>query len=401
MMNRRKLDLILGLGLSLSALASLSFTLTPLKAFVHMGWIILLVIFGTVLYRLLGDKRQAEEAFAASRENLEDLVEEQTAELRAANILLKEEIAERRQIEEALRNSERFLNTIFESIRDPFSIVDRDYRIIRANKAYARMRHKPLEGLIGRRCYEVLQGRTSVCEHCAVEKSLKSGDPCAKDKLLTFPSGGEVWEEIYTYPIVDEKGQATHVIEYTRDITNRKKSEGEKERLIEKLKYLSAVDGLTGLLNRRALMERLEHEVARARRYGSELSILLGDMDHFKEINDTYGHEAGDEVLRLISGALAKTLRETDVSGRYGGDEFMVIVPETSMHGAEHFAERIRMAIENADLVFCAQPVTLSMSMGIAIFHPEDDANSLMKRADIALYASKRAGGRRVHASGV
>ncbi|TAL26628.1 MAG: GGDEF domain-containing protein, partial [Nitrospirae bacterium] len=282
--------------------------------------------------------------------------------------------------------STEFLNVIFDSIRDPFSIVDRDYKIIKANVAYARMRNRPVKDLIGKRCHEILQSRDSVCEECVVEKTFRSGDPCAKEKFLTFPDGLSLWVQIYTYPIFDEEGRVSHVIEYTRDITDRKKAEEEKKRLIEKLEFLSKTDSLTGLLNRRALIESLEYEVDRSKRYGSELSLIICDMDYFKEVNDTYGHVAGDAALQVVSRAIRDSLRGTDLTGRYGGDEFMVILPETPFAGAKNFAERIRLSVKKADIAITEKHnIRMSLSLGVTCFNAaSDDLDLLVKRTDSA-----------------
>jgi PAS domain S-box-containing protein len=135
------------------------------------------------------------------------------------------DITERIRAQDAIRKSERFLNTIFESINDPFNILDRDYRIIKANNSYARMRGKTVEELIGRHCYEVLYNRNNVCEGCSVKETFDSGKPYIKEKRVSFSGGPHVWIEIYTYPIFDERQNVSNVIEYTRDITKRKQIE--------------------------------------------------------------------------------------------------------------------------------------------------------------------------------
>ncbi len=140
-------------------------------------------------------------------------------------IKFEEEIAEHKQTETAFRKSEAFLKTIFDSIQDPFCIIDRDYRIVRANKAYAQMRNKKLGDLLGKTCYEALLKRSSVCDECIVEKTFASGDPCAKEKKAFVFDGVMTWSAIYTYPIVGSEGKVTHVIEYTQDITERKRAE--------------------------------------------------------------------------------------------------------------------------------------------------------------------------------
>ena len=311
------------------------------------------------------------------------------------------DITWRKRSDERLRRSERFLNMIFNSIRDPFCIFDNELRVIRANEAYAAMKNRRVDDLIGRKCYEVLERRDSVCEGCVVNRSLQSSDPCAKEKQIGLRDGVSNWVEIYTYPIVDEDGKVTHVIEYTRDITERKKAEEEKGRLIERLEHLSQTDSLTGLMNRRALTDRLRYEVERARRYKSELSLILCDIDNFKAINDTCGHDTGDRALQVISATLQTVLRETDIAGRYGGDEFMLILPATSAGGAENLADKLLSVVKNSDILcYEGKQLELSMSIGItALIMGDAEFEPLIKRADDAMYASKQDGKGRVSCS--
>ncbi len=311
------------------------------------------------------------------------------------------DITWRKRSDEHLRRSERFLNMIFNSIRDPFCIFDSELRVIRANEAYAAMKNKRVEDLIGRKCYEALERSDRVCEGCVVDRSLQSSDPCAKEQQIRFQDGDATWVEIYTYPILDEDGKVTHVIEYTRDMTERKKAEEEKGRLIERLERLSLTDSITGLMNRRALTDRLRYEVERARRYKSELSLILCDIDNFKEINDTCGHDTGDRALQVISATLQTVLRETDIAGRYGGDEFMLILPATSAGGAENLADKLLSVLRDSDLLFHeGRQVRLSMSIGVtAHLAGEAEFEPLIKRADDAMYVSKQCGKDRVSCS--
>ena len=145
--------------------------------------------------------------------------------LKSGYTKLEQEIVEREQTEETLKKSEAFLNTIFDSIQDPFCIIDRDYRIVWANEAYAQMRRKKLSDLIGKTCYEALLKRSSVCDECVVQKTFVSGKPCAKEKMADVFDGVQTWSAIYTYPILDSEGKVSHVIEYTQDITERKQAE--------------------------------------------------------------------------------------------------------------------------------------------------------------------------------
>lgn len=357
--------------------------------------------YATGILRDITERKKAETELRAHREQLKKMVDERTAELKAANENLRKEVSDRTRTEEDLTRSESFLGTIFDSINDPFSIVDRDFRIVKVNEVYSRVRNKTTRDLIGRKCFEALQEREGVCEDCVVDKTFRSADPCAKEKFVTYPDGSALWFEIYTYPIFDGSGSVSHVIEYTRDITDRKKTDEENRQLIKKLNYLSTTDSLTGLFNRRTLNDILSHELDRATRYASELSLLLCDIDRFKKINDTYGHTAGDRALRAVSDTLKRSLRKADILGRYGGDEFMIILPETSLRGAKSLAEKIRAAVNELELELPdAKRIKPSVSIGVAgCCMPAEDIDSIVARADVALYASKRAGRNKISAA--
>lgn len=344
--------------------------------------------------RSIQGRRFVEEELHAHKDNLESAVAERTGELRTANVKLESEIDERRQAEEALRRSGSFLNTIFDSINDPFCIFDREFRIVRVNEGYAALKGMPAEELMGRKCYEALKKGEAVCEDCVVERTILTGEPCVKDKRQDLPGEGFCWLEIYTYPIFDDNGLISHVIEYTRDITERKKTEMERDRLIKELEYLSSTDGLTGLLNRRALLGRLEDELDRARRYGTGLSLIVCDVDSFKDINDSYGHLAGDGALKCVARTLKSFLRKSDIAGRYGGDEFMIILPGTDSVGALSFAERIRSRLEKENMEFPnCESFKLSLSLGVSTYSAGmEKADDLIVPADDALYESKEAG---------
>ncbi len=300
-------------------------------------------------------------------------------------------LKEQKRTEDALRRSTGFLNDIFDSIQDPFSIFSNDYRMIKVNSEYAALKNRSVEELTGSgRCYEI-EGKTGVCEDCVVQKTMLSANPCAKEKLLLLPDGATRWVEIYTYPLLDANSQVSHVIEYMRDVTDRKVAEEERHQLIEKLERLSKTDELTMVLNKRAIMERLDYELDRARRYNIQLSLIICDLDRFKQINDTFGHAAGDKVLRIMAQALAGSLRKTDIMGRFGGDEFLLILPQTPLEGASEFAERLRQRVQE---IKYPEEITLktTLSLGIAAYEGSSDANDMVRRADMALYNAKKSG---------
>ncbi len=161
----------------------------------------------------------------------------------------------------------------------------------------------------------------------------------------------------------------------------------------EELERLSIIDGLTGLVNRRHLMDTLDHEARRTRRSKHSFSILMVDVDHFKELNDTYGHQFGDEVLVRISSILTHTVREVDTAGRYGGEEFVLLLPDTDASGAQHAAERIRECLARGSISVRGQEISVTVSIGVAEFPRDGEtAGTLLAAADGALYDAKRNG---------
>ncbi|HSW14812.1 MAG TPA: diguanylate cyclase [Solimonas sp.] len=163
------------------------------------------------------------------------------------------------------------------------------------------------------------------------------------------------------------------------------------------LERLATRDALTGAFNRRHLMDEAATELARAGRYGHSLSLVIWDLDHFKAINDRYGHLAGDGVLCMAVQKAQSLLRPSDVLTRYGGEEFVLLLPETGLQQAQALAERIRQAICAADFLTQWGPVSVSASFGVASRRPEDERiETLLDRADRALYAAKRHGRNRV-----
>jgi len=176
----------------------------------------------------------------------------------------------------------------------------------------------------------------------------------------------------------------------------------EKAQLFEAIERISQHDGLTGLFNHRVFEERLQQEVGRRSRTLKPLSLLMIDIDHFKQFNDSFGHQAGDAVLRQLSDILRQQSRSDtiDVCCRYGGEEFSIIMPEQELHNAVKVAERIRATVEHHNFIIKGNnsPSLVTISLGVAALSGEDDCSpeELLKKADEALYLSKRNGRNRV-----
>jgi len=170
-------------------------------------------------------------------------------------------------------------------------------------------------------------------------------------------------------------------------------------RLYEKVKHLSITDPLTTLYNRRYLMEHLESEVDRCSRYGRSLSLIMADIDHFKEYNDTHGHLQGDELLRAVADSFRGLVRKPDFVARYGGEEFTVVMPETDCRDAFHLAERMRKAVNSLEAAGSGSrpegKITVSLGIAQLPVHAKDTA-ALLRKADRALYRAKEEGRNRV-----
>ena len=155
----------------------------------------------------------------------------------------------------------------------------------------------------------------------------------------------------------------------------------------------ASTDGLTELANRREFEDSLANEISRAERFGGSLALILADLDSFKQVNDRFGHQAGDEVLRTFADILRETVRDIDVAARYGGEEFAILLPQTDIAGAERLAERLRGAVETRPTAHAQGiPVVVTSSFGVASFPEAETAPGLFAAADEALYRAKRAG---------
>jgi len=163
--------------------------------------------------------------------------------------------------------------------------------------------------------------------------------------------------------------------------------------LYERQVQLATTDGMTGLYNHRYFQEALGREISRSRRYGAPVSLIYMDIDHFKKFNDTYGHQIGDEVLKLVAATIKRNLRDSDVPCRYGGEELVAILPDTDQDGAFIAAEKIRKAIESLKFPINETIVRITISAGVSTYPLNaDKKESLIEAADEALYFAKEGG---------
>lgn len=210
---------------------------------------------------------------------------------------------------------------------------------------------------------------------------------------LTRPDGSKFWAQISAslLPPADGEPQRTSLVCVVADISERR-------RMLDEIYRLARTDSLTGLWNRGRFMDLARRELARARRASTPLSLIMVDADHFKRINDTHGHEAGDDALRCLARVLSVSVREEDLVARLGGEEFVVLLPGAELPGALAVAERIRTAIRMCG-VRCRSGACFSLTVSQGVAHSQaarDTLEHLLRCADAALYAAKNAGRDRV-----
>lgn len=190
-----------------------------------------------------------------------------------------------------------------------------------------------------------------------------------------------------------QTGEAVYLQATLRDISARVRADAEKELLLKRLDDSATHDPLTGVWNRRQFDKLLAREIASTRRYHLPLSLIMFDIDHFKNVNDTHGHLAGDDLLATLTAYVSANIRDTDILTRWGGEEFMLIVPGVDVEGAARQAEKLRALIEHGDFGAIGR---ITCSFGVTQFRDGDAPDDVTGRADVAMYAAKHNGRNRV-----
>jgi diguanylate cyclase (GGDEF)-like protein/PAS domain S-box-containing protein len=285
--------------------------------------------------------------------------------------------------------------SILDSIQDGVYFVDQERRITFWNKGAERLTGYTAAEMVGSRCLDNLLAHVDQqgCQLCVSDCPLSTlmrgdEDQCEAEVFLHHRNGQRIPVLVRAATIKDATGANVGAVEVFSDNSLAMNSRS----LIDELKQAALLDPLTGIANRRFLDMKLEQTIADLGRYGTPSAVLLLDIDRFKEINDTYGHPVGDRVLRMVAETLRTVIRGTDMAGRLGGDEFLVVATHLASDKLAPLTEKLRRILGTSFLMVEDRKVSVTTSFGATMAREDDTAHSLLERADRLLYQAKHAG---------
>ncbi|SDW09904.1 diguanylate cyclase with PAS/PAC sensor [Pseudomonas syringae] len=269
---------------------------------------------------------------------------------------------------------------------DPIIITDRNSVTVFVNEAFQNITGYSATEIVGQNPGMLRSGKHDEAFYAQFNETLASGEPFRTTFINKRKDGSLFYAEHSISPLRDMEGKITHYVSISPDVTTRM---GREQQLLE----FAHSDPLTGLDNRRAAEHTLERLINTTRVSGRPFSLIICDIDHFKQVNDRYGHPAGDSVLKSVADILKHQVRMFDVAARWGGEEFLVLVADSSLNQAAELAERLRKGVASLELT---ETGSITMSLGVAELESGETAASLIQRADKALYQAKRLGRNRV-----
>lgn len=285
---------------------------------------------------------------------------------------------------------------ILDQLGEAVYFVDRQRRILYWNRVAEQMTGFLAGEMVGRCCQDNLldhvdaQMRPLCTQGCPLTQTMENGQPTEERIFLRHRDGQRLPVEVKIAPIRDQDGEIVGAVEIFSDASAFVRV----EQLNQDLQRLVNIDQLTQIPNRRAVLNALERELERFRRYRTVFSVIFIDLDHFKQVNDRFGHAVGDQTLAWVAGLLRRLLRRVDMVGRYGGEEFVLLLPTTTSGDACILAEHLR---EQTAAEPCpATRETLTLSLGVTEACQSDTAVTVLERADRAMYEAKRQGRDRV-----
>jgi diguanylate cyclase (GGDEF)-like protein/PAS domain S-box-containing protein len=286
---------------------------------------------------------------------------------------------------ESLQASERRYRALIENADDIICVLDPDGTVTYESSNTLRLLGYPSAALVGRGFRELVPADCAA-NVCALlnDAMAQPGRPLSSEVRLRAGDGSfREFEAIATSMLHDPA--VGGIVLNLHDVTERKA-------LVAKLQAMSETDVLTGLANRRGFLKQAERELARARRSNLPLTVVMVDVDHFKRVNDRYGHAAGDLVLGMIAEQCRCVMREADITARFGGEEFVLLLPDATVDAGHTVVSRLRRAISAAKVATIKGEISVTASFGLAAAPPDGDLESALRFADEALYEAKHAG---------
>ena len=305
---------------------------------------------------------------------------------------LTKEVATCRDLQRSLRQAEETARALLNATTDSAILIDPKGKILAINETAAERLSQDNIEMVRKNLFDILPPTLAEQRKSRIDQVLDSGDPLQFEDDY---AGTTYLNSLY--PVFDRQGKIQNLAYYSRDITEQRQMELALRESEKRYKELSITDGLTKLYNSRHFYTSLQLEMERANRYQRSLALLMIDIDDFKKFNDTYGHLAGDKVLARTGTVIRNALREADSGYRYGGEEFVLILPETAGPGAVRVAERIRKELASMSISPLANTrCHITASMGISELQVKDTLSEFVRRADKNLYAAKTEGKNRV-----
>lgn len=298
------------------------------------------------------------------------------------------------------QQGESFYRALLDNLHDGVYFTDTFRRITFWNGAAERITGYSSGEVLGRPCSanilrHVDEEGTEMCEtFCPLAGTIADGIPREAGRVyLHHKSGCRIPISVRVFPVRDERGDIVGAVEFFRD-NSLEIMLGER---IKELESLTLLDPLTKLGNRRFLQIHLESRIAEFHRYGLGFGVLFLDIDHFKNINDIYGHHMGDRVLAMVANTFSRNFRPFDISGRWGGEEFIGITPNVGEKALSALAQRLRRLIKHSFISENGRdPISVTVSIGATLCRAGDCVETLIRRADTLMYQSKREGRNRV-----
>jgi len=301
------------------------------------------------------------------------------------------DISETKSAEKRLADYTILLKKLIEAIPMPMYVKNADGIFIECNERFCNLVGKKRDDILERKFYSFFDESIVKEIKRAEIELLKNGGHKEFEITLTDSTGKERMFTFYKETFV-QGGEIGGLICVMVDFTKRNNLESQLRKANKDLKEQAITDGLTGLFNHKRVLELLEAELKRAQRYQTQLSVLMLDIDYFKKVNDNYGHQVGDEVLMKVSDIIRDNIRETDIAGRYGGEEFLIIFPNTSSKKALNTALRINKAIGDHQY---KEGFKITISGGLSDWKGEN-SSKLIRKADELLYKAKEQGRNRI-----